>query len=305
MIILIKLILVLIILIATGVINFGGSAPANNITENRVVTPANTAPTQPVTNNQQLNFCEDYYFTYDANVWTYDNTTSAAGGDQIIQISDGTHTLKYDFNSKPITEPFAQAGIDVSTAQGLKTLYELCIQTSQTNSVGQLGTLTAVDSGEFNLFNNNKLYYAYADLPDSSATTAGDLAQSATDDTTSSGTVVTRYYFIFLASQTDDVVFFFNLKNFDTANEPELHQAVLKILTSITKKVSSVNTNTTTNTSAQNDVVVNEAVFDNSIFENHTVSDNAVVDSNTLVEESTDVGGMYETPAAQEQQVTQ
>jgi len=266
------IVLVLIILIATGVINIGGSEP-QNVTENKVTPVANATPAPPAARTEQINFCEDYYFSYDANTWSIDNTTADASGNQIIQISDGQHTLKYDFNAKPIKSLFEQSGVDVGTSQGLQVLYEMCIATSQQNSVGQLGTLTALESGSFQLTNSQKLYYAFADLPDTSSTTAGDLAQNSTGGNASSS-VVTRFYYIYLSAPTDDVVFFFELKNLDTSSEPEVHQNVLKILTSITKNASGVNTNTVGNTVAND---LNDAATANAILENQVAADNEIV----------------------------
>ena len=293
------IVLLLIILIATGVINIGGSEP-QNVTENKVVVPANTTPAPPAVKNKQLNFCEDYYFTYDENAWTVDTTTSDTSGNQIIQMSDGTHNLKFLFNAKSISEWLAANGYDVSTSEGISALYQGCIDTVQSNTIGQLGTLTALESGTFQLTNSQKLYYAFADLPDSPSTTAGDLAQNSTESGAS--TTVTRYYFIYLSAPTDNVVFFFELKNLDTSNEPDVHQNVLKILTSITKNASSVNTNTVANTVAND---LNDTVVANDVLENQVAVENEVVnppieepaetEPTQPTENPTDAGGMYTT----------
>ena len=290
------IVLLLIVLIATGIINIGGSEP-QNVTENKIVTPVNATPAPPTPKNEQLNFWEDYYFVYDNNTWNVDNTTSDTSGNQIVQLTDGTHTLKYDFPAKPISELFAQAGVDVSTAQGLKVLYETCISTSQQNSVGQLGTLTALESGTFQLTNSSpKLYYAFADLADSSSTTAGDLAQNST--TGSGSTTVTRFYFIYLSAPTDDVVFFFELKNLDTNSEPEVHQSVLKMLSSITKNASPVNTNTVAND-------LNEAAAANAILENQVAADNAIPNQNANQGQAADPNQQVQQQQEQQQQAQQ
>ena len=270
-------VLILIVLIATGVINIGGSGSVTPPVENVVVTPvANQTPTPPAPANEKLNFCDDYYFTYDTSTWTFDQTTSAAGGNQIIQLKDNAnHTLKYEINSKPIASLFATYGYDVSTAPGQEALYAGCIGLAQTNCVGQLGTLNAVTDGGFKITNTSqKMYYAYADLPSSTSTTAGELAQDSNQvSQTQTGGIVTRFYFIYLSAETDDVVFFFSLSNLDTVKDANLHQSVLKMLSSIAKNASSVNTNTVGNVSVNN-LINNDAATANAILENQVAVDN-------------------------------
>ena len=270
-------VLILIVLIATGVINIGGSGSVTPPVENVVVTPvANQTPTPPAPANEKLNFCDDYYFTYDTSTWTFDQTTSAAGGNQIIQLKDNAnHTLKYEINSKPIASLFASYGYDVSTAPGQEALYTGCIGLAQNNCVGQLGTLNAVTDGGFKITNTSqKMYYAYADLPSSTSTTAGELAQDSNQvSQTQTGGIVTRFYFIYLSAETDDVVFFFSLSNLDTVKDANLHQSVLKMLSSIAKNASSVNTNTVGNVSV-NDLINNDAATANAILENQVAVDN-------------------------------
>ena len=302
-------VLILIVLIATGVINIGGSGSVTPPVENVVVTPvANQTPTPPAPANEKLNFCDDYYFTYDTSTWTFDQTTSAAGGNQIIQLKDNAnHTLKYEINSKPIASLFASYGYDVSTAPGQEALYTGCIGLAQNNCVGQLGTLNAVTDGGFKITNTSqKMYYAYADLPSSTSTTAGELAQDSNQvSQTQTGGIVTRFYFIYLSAETDDVVFFFSLSNLDTVKDANLHQSVLKMLSSIAKNASSVNTNTVENVSV-NDLINNDAATANAILENQVAVDNQngqqQVDANQQQQANPNQQGVSQN---QQQQVTQ
>ena len=298
------IVLVLIVLIATGVINIGGSSQQKPPEENVVVTPVtNQTPYTPTPSNEKLNFCDDYYFTYDANTWTFDQTTSAAGGNQIIQLKDASnHTLKYEINSKPIASLFASYGYDVSTTAGQEVLYNGCIELAQNNCVGQLGTLAAVTDGGFKITNSSqKMYYAYADLPASASTTAGELAQN----NNQASSVVTRYYFIYLGAETDDVVFFFSLSNLDTINDAELHQNVLKMLSSIAKNASSVNTNTVGNVSV-NDLINNTTTTENVIVENQVATNNTNQNGQQAVNTvQTQTQAQQQTANPNQQQVTQ